>query len=80
MGQEDGGGQEWDLTTTFKVGEHWKIEERGGRTWTATITKVEPDRVHFKDREGVPAGLHRDDIKKYRKLQITGTLGGESDG
>ena len=61
--------EEWDLTGTFIVGANFKIEEKNGRLWTAKITKVERERVHFLDREGNPIGLHRDDIKAYRRLR-----------
>ena len=61
--------RDWDLRDTFIVGAYFKIDEKSGKIWTARITKVEPDRVHFIDRDEQPVGLHRDDIKKYRRIR-----------
>jgi hypothetical protein len=67
MGKEEG--KDWDLRTTFKVGSHFKIEEWSGKLWTATITRVEEDRVFFTDKNGDNVVRHRDDIKASRPIR-----------
>jgi len=52
----------------WRVGGRYKIEEKSGQLWTATIIKVEGNLIYFKDRNGQTCGVDKDNIKSFRKL------------
>jgi hypothetical protein len=49
-------------------GARFKIEEKNGQLWTATILRVEGNLIYFTDKNGQTCGVDKDNIKSFRKL------------
>ena len=63
------------LEDIFKPGTRFKIEEKSGQLWTATIARVDGEFIHFTDKNGIEAGVHKDNIKGYHRMKPEGEDG-----
>lgn len=50
----------------FDIGKRYKIEDTSGVFYTARITEETTDHISFTDLNGLPSGLRKIDIKRWR--------------